>query len=78
MVKLAIEFENPAPEWWENGGRDLWEALAEAFDGNTILVDESVADSWLAQAAQIPGWHGGPEYAPHPVYVKPVDEDEDL
>jgi hypothetical protein len=32
----------------------------------------------MAQAASIPGWDGGPNYAPHPVFVKSVDEDEEL
>ena len=52
MIKLAIDFENPAPEWWENGGRELWESITEAFDNNDVAVDESIAQSWLAQAAR--------------------------
>ena len=32
MVRLAIDFENPAQEWWEGGGRDLWESIVEGFD----------------------------------------------
>lgn len=78
MVKLAIEFENPSPRWWAAGGRDLWDGIAEAFDGSTVLLDEAMAESWLAQAAAIPGWEGGPDYAPHPIYVRAVDEDEEL
>jgi len=78
MVKLAIEFENPAPEWWENGGRELWEGISEAFDGSAVLIDAAMARSWLAQAATIPGWEGGPAYAPHPIYEKALDEDEEL
>lgn len=78
MVKLAIEFENPASDWWQNGGRDLWEGICEAFDGSAVLIDEAMADSWLTQAAMIPGWTGGPAYAPHPIYKKALDEDEEL
>jgi len=78
MVRLAIDFENPAPQWWASGGQDLWEALVESFDGNDVVVDRSLADSWLAQAAGLPGWQGGPEWAPHPICIKPIDEDEDL
>lgn len=78
MVKLAIEFENPAPEWWEGGGRELWEGISEAFDGSAVLIDAAMAKSWLAQAATIPGWEGGPAYAPHPIYQKALDEDEEL
>ena len=52
MVRLAIDFENPAPEWWEAGGRDLWESVVEGFDNNAVLVERSIAVSWLEQAAQ--------------------------
>ena len=78
MVRLAIDFENESPTWWDGGGRDLWEALTEAFDNNDVVVEESIAASWLAQAAEIPGWEGGPEYAPHPICQKPIDEDEEV
>jgi hypothetical protein len=78
MVRLAIDFENPASEWWESGGRDLWDSLAEGFDNNDVVLDESLALSWLAQAVQVPGWKGGPEYAPHPVNLKELDPDEEV
>ena len=76
MIKLAIDFENPGREWWENGGRELWDSITEGFDNNDVAVDESIADSGLAEAARMPGWHGGPEFAPHPICKKAVDEDE--
>ena len=75
MVRLAIDFENPSPEWWENGGRDLWDAILEGFDNNDAVVDRSIADSWLAEAAKLPGWEGGPVFSPPPVCIKEVDED---
>ena len=78
MLRLAIDFENPGTEWWESGGQDLWDALLEGFDNNDVVLDESLADSWLAQAASVPGWLGGPEHAPHPVCIKAIDEDEEL
>jgi len=78
MVRLAIDFENPASEWWESGGRDLWDSLAEGFDNNDVVLEESLALSWLDQAAQVPGWKGGPEYAPHPVNLKELDPDEEV
>lgn len=78
MVRLAIDFENPASEWWESGGRDLWDSLAEGFDNNDVVLEEALALSWLEQAARIPGWHGGPEYAPHPVNLKELDPDEEV
>jgi len=78
MVRLAIDFENPATDWWENGGQDLWESVVEGFDNNSALLDRSLAESWLAQAAQVPGWEGGPEHSPHPIRIEEVDEDEIL
>lgn len=77
VVRLAIDFENNSRRWWDGGGQALWDGLVEAFDGNDVVVDASIADSWLAEAARIAGWEGGPEYAPHPVCVKSVDEDEE-
>jgi hypothetical protein len=76
MVKLSIDFEFPSRAWWENGGQDLWDALAEGFDGSGVVVDEDLANSWLSQAAAIEGWDDGHEYAPHPVRLAPLDEDE--
>ena len=78
MVRLAIDFENPSPEWWESGGRDLWESIVEGFENNDALLERSVAESWLAQAATLPGWDGGPEHSPHPIRMVEVDEDEEL
>jgi hypothetical protein len=78
MVRLAIDFENPGREWWESGGQDLWESVVEGFDNNSALLDRSLAESWLAQAAQVPGWEGGPEHSPHPVRIDEIDEDEVL
>lgn len=78
MVRLAIDFENPGTEWWESGGRELWEALAEGFDENAVAVDSSIADSWLQQAAMLPGWEGGPEFSPHPICLKMINDDEEV
>lgn len=78
MVRLAIDFENPATEWWENGGRELWEAVGEGFETNAALVERFIAESWIVQASQLPGWSSGPEHSPHPVRMVEVDEDEEL
>jgi len=78
MVRISIDFENEAAEWWESGGRDLWESVVEGFDNNSALMDRSLAESWLGQASQLPGWNDGPEHAPHPVRLEEVDEDEIL
>ena len=78
VLRLAIDFENPARTWWERGGRDLWESIAESFDSGSVVLEDSVARSWVREAEKIPGWADGPEYAPHPVVVREVDEDEDV
>jgi hypothetical protein len=78
MIKLAIDFENPGREWWENGGQELWDSITEGFDNNDVAVDESIASSWLAAAAGLPGWEGGPNFSPHPICLKEVDEDEEV
>ncbi len=76
VIRLAIDFENQATEWWENGGRDLWEALIEGFDDTSVVVDSALAESWLAQAARLPGWDAGTEFSRHPIFIRPIDEDE--
>ena len=78
MVRLAIDFEHASRTWWEKGGQDLWDGITEGFDGSSVVLDDSIAASWLERARQIPGWDGGPEYAPHPVTASTVNEDEDL
>ena len=78
MIKLTIDFECSAEQWWASGGRDLWESLVEGFDNNHVLLDESIAASVIAQAAQFPGWDSGHEHAPHPLRLEEVDEDEEL
>ena len=78
MVRLAIDFENESPEWWDAGGRELWESLLEGFDNNDVILDEGIAESVLEKAAEIPGWNVGPAHAPHPLCIKSIDEDEEL
>lgn len=78
MMRLSVDFENPSQQWWESGGRELWEAITEAFDGSKVVLDDDLARSWLADASRIPGWHGGPEHAPHPIVAAPVAEDEEF
>jgi hypothetical protein len=78
VVRLTIDFENPGTEWWESGGRDMWESILEGFDNNSAVLDRSLAESWVAQASRLPGWDGGPEHSPHPIRIDDVDEDEVL
>jgi len=77
MIRLAVDFEHPSRVWWEQGGQALWDAINEDGEASVIL-DETVAKSWLEQARAIPGWDDGPEYAPHPITSQDVDPDEDI
>jgi hypothetical protein len=78
LVRLAVDFEFTSRTWWDEGGDDLWQGIAEGFDGSSVVVDEPLANSWLEQAQRILGWEDGPDYAPHPVRASPVDDDEDV
>jgi hypothetical protein len=78
LVRLAIDYEHESRRWWESGGQDLWDAILESPGANDVILDEALAESWLAQAASIEGWNDGPEYAPHPVTRQSVDADEDV
>jgi hypothetical protein len=78
LVRLSIDFENTTKEWWEAGGRELWESLLDEPDAASVVLDESLAGSWLEQAATIPGWDDGPDFAPHPVRPGDVADDEDV
>ena len=78
MVRLAIDFENTNKEWWEAGGRDLWEGMLEGFDNHSVLLERSIAESWLAQAAKLTGWSGGPDHSPHPIRMVDINDDEEL
>ncbi|TFG95536.1 MAG: hypothetical protein E4H11_04885 [Myxococcales bacterium] len=76
MLRLSIDFECPAPIWWEKGGQELWDSITEAFDGSSVVVDDALAESWLARAREIQGWNGGPDYAPHPIALSTVADDD--
>ena len=77
MLRLSVDFEHPSRTWWEGGGQELWDGITGGFEESSIVVEDSLAKSWLEEAARIPGWDGGPDYAPHPVRVLPVAEDEE-
>ncbi len=76
VVRLAVDFEHASRTWWDNGGEELWQGISEGFDGSSVVVDDDLAASWLAAAREIAGWSDGPDYAPHPITCRPVEEDE--
>jgi hypothetical protein len=78
LVRIAIDYEHESRRWWESGGQDLWDAVLESPGSNDVVLDGSLAESWLSQARAIEGWDDGPEYAPHPLTLQPVDEDADV
>jgi hypothetical protein len=78
MTRLSVDFEHTSRTWWDNGGEALWEAITEGFDGSSVVVDDDLARSWLAEASRIAGWDDGSEYAPHPIVARPVAEDEEV
>ena len=76
LVRLSVDFEHTDRTWWESGGQELWDGITEGFDGSSVVLDDDLAASWLQEAQRLPGWGGGPEYAPHPIAVSAVQEDE--
>jgi hypothetical protein len=76
VTRLSVDFENPIKSWWKDGGQDLWDGISEGFDGSKVVVEDSLAQSWLEAARKIAGWDDGPDYAPHPVSSAEVDEFE--
>jgi hypothetical protein len=76
MMRLAVDFEHPSRTWWEKGGQELWEGIAEGFDGSSVVLDDDLARSWLEEASRIQGWEDGPDYAPHPVRASALAEDD--
>ena len=78
LVHLSVDFEFASRTWWEAGGRELWEGIAEGFDGSSVVLDEGLATSWIEQARQIQGWDDGADYAPHPVSAAPIDDEDEL
>jgi hypothetical protein len=76
VKKLSIDYEHASREWWESGGQELWDGVTEGFEQTSVLLDDDLAASWISTASSIPGWNEGPEYAPHPVAIQTLSEDD--
>jgi hypothetical protein len=76
VIKLSVDFEHPSRLWWESGGQALWDGLTSGFDESSFVLDDDLAASWLAEAARVPGWHDGPEFAPHPINSQTLADDD--
>jgi hypothetical protein len=77
MVKLGIDYECPAPDWWANGGRDLWDSVLDDPSDASVVLDPALAQSVLEQASAIPGWDGGHDFAPHPLQLIELNDDDE-
>ena len=43
MVRLSVDFEFTSRTWWDSGGQELWDGIAEGFDGSAVILEESLA-----------------------------------
>ncbi len=77
VIRLSHDFEHESRTWWENGGTELWEGITEGFEDSSVVVDDDLAASWLASASSVEGWNDGPDYAPHPITSRPLEDDEE-
>ena len=62
-VKIMVDYENNAEEWWDNGGRELWREFGGGRK-DEIYLTERAAEDMERRAQLIPGYHDGPYYAP--------------
>ena len=73
-VTLAVDEENAAEAWWDaaRAATDCPEALRALVHGDAteVVLTGEEAVSALAWCAALPGWEGGPSYAPHPLTVR--------
>lgn len=72
-VEFAVDEENSGDEWWDAArDADAPDGLVDLIDGTdtdaTLSGEDAVAA--LAWCQSLPGWNGGPEYAPHPLIVR--------
>jgi len=76
MIRLAVDYEHPSRLWWESGGQELWDGLLSGLEDTSVVLDDDIAESWLAEASRVPGWDAGPEFAPHPIAARSLADDD--
>ena len=76
MMKLSLDFEHPSRQWWESGGQDLWDGIIEESGASSVVLDDDIAQSSLAQARPLPGWDARPEFAPNPIQSRTLADDD--
>ena len=75
-MRLSLDYENTSRAWWDNGGEALWAGITDEPGATSVVVDDDLARSWLAEASRIPGWDAGTEYAPHPIVATALADDQ--
>ena len=63
-VKIMVDYENNAEEWWDNGGRELWREFGGSNNKDEIYLTERAAEEMERRAKLISGYCDGPYHAP--------------
>lgn len=74
-VTIYVDEENGGDNtdpWWEAAQASALQPLSRVVNALKRMGDEATCTrdefvQFLAQAATLPGWDSGPEYAPHPI-----------
>lgn len=80
VMVLRVDDRNPARAWWralddrlEADPRTVPAPVRRLNAADRTEVTPAEARSALDWAAGLPGWRGGPAYAPHPLRVEALD-----
>jgi len=80
-VIYKVDYENNAETWWD-AFQDTYPTLSESDpevcdlcrqlerNGSVEVCDPQAIERLDAFLTSLPGWDGGPEYAPHPFVVQ--------
>lgn len=73
LVALSADDENNAEAWWS-----ALDGEPHGLDLDALRRDEGVvADAaTLERLRGLPGWEGGPDYAPHPLLVEEISAED--
>ena len=73
-VTLAVDEENNGEFWWDaaRDAEDCPAGLTDLIHGDEVevVLTGEEAKIALAWCAALPGWEGGPSYAPHPILAR--------
>jgi hypothetical protein len=73
-VTFAVDEENGPEDWWTaaRDAEDCPAGLVDLIHGDAteVVLAGEEAVSALAWCEALPGWTGGPTYAPHPLLVR--------